>query len=121
MPKITLHFDPKLGMDAAAAAKLLQKRCAALAGIASANSTVNRERVLGVDDVILVLTVSAEVFGAGALSLEALRRLIVAVKGVSEEIGLTKLLVEGYGALVKPEELTEADAKFIASATKPTT
>jgi hypothetical protein len=67
-----------------------------------------------VDDIVIVLTVSAKVFGAGALALEALRRMIVAAKGAAKELGVTNVTVEGDGALVAPENLTEAHAQFIA-------
>jgi hypothetical protein len=120
MTDVTLHFKAAPGMDATAVAKQLQERCAALAEIEAARSERLASRVIGVDDVLLVLTVSAKLFAAGALSLEALKRLLVAAKAVAEELGLKSVTVEGaFGRQVDPAKLTEADALAISKRAKP--
>jgi hypothetical protein len=119
MTNFTLHFDAEPGMDAVAVARQLQERCAKLAEIEDARSKAMRDRAFGVDDILLVLTISTELLTAGALSLEALKRLIIAAKGVAEELGLKKVTVEGDGARVRPEELTDADVQFIAASARP--
>jgi hypothetical protein len=72
--------------------------------------------VFGVDDIIIVLTVSAQLLGAGALTLEALKRLIDAAKGVGQSLGIEHLSVEGHGRVVDSKDVTEADANAIAKA-----
>jgi hypothetical protein len=47
-----------------------------------------------------------------------LNRVIVAVKGIAKELGLKNITVEGDGARVPPEQLTDADVQFIAAAAK---
>jgi hypothetical protein len=74
------------------------------------------DRVIGVDDIIVVLTVSAGLLSAGAATLEALKKLIDAAKGVGESLGIHKVSVERRGRVVDSESLTEADAKAIAGA-----
>jgi hypothetical protein len=119
MTELSLHFDAEPGMDAAAVAGQLQERCTKLVEVEAARSEAIRNRAFGVDDILLVLTISANVLGATALTLEALKRVIVAAKEVAKELGLKKVSVEGDGALVPPEELTDADAQFIAAAARP--
>jgi hypothetical protein len=119
MTDFTLHFDAEPGMNAAEVARQLQERCAQLIEIEAARSEVTSERAFGVDDILLVLTISTSVLGASALTLEALNRVIVAAKKVAKELGLIKVTVEGDGALVTPEELTDADVEFIAAAARP--
>jgi hypothetical protein len=116
MAELTLHFDAEPGMDSAAVAQILQQRCAQLIEVEAARSQpVQGERVVGVDDILLVLTLSAKLLGATALTLEALNRVIVAAKHIAHELGLQNLRVEADGGAVPPEQLTEDDAKFIAT------
>jgi hypothetical protein len=65
---------------------------------------------------VVSLSLAAQVLGAGALTLEALRRFVAAAIGVAKEFGLRKCTVEGDGAPVAPEELCAADARFIGAA-----
>jgi hypothetical protein len=116
MPELTLHFDVPPGADAAAVAKQLQDCIAQMNEVETAHVQASNDRVLVVDDIVLVLTVSAAVLGAGATALDQLKRFIVAAKGVGKELGLGKVAVEGEERLVEPEKLTEADARFIAGA-----
>ena|ERR1700719_1390347 len=114
MANVALHFDAEPGMDAAAVAQQLQDRCAQLAEVEAARSEVLRNRAVGVDDILLVLSTSTSLLAAGTLTLEALRQFIVAIKKLAEELGLKKVEVEGDGGVIPLEELTEADAQFIA-------
>jgi len=121
MTELMLHFDPVPGADATALARQLTQRCEQLAEVEAAQvPATGGNRIAGVDDVLLVLTVSAQLLGAGALTLEALKRLIVAVKGVAEELGYKNLMVQADGGNIPPEELTEADAHYIAKPAHPT-
>ncbi len=118
MPDVTLHFASNSTMSPAELAifsKLLQEKTAALSEMVDGSQAQPAtNRIVGVDDVILVLTVGAKLLGAGALSLEVLHRVIVAAKAVAHDLGWTgTLTVEGDGGRVKPEQLTEDDAKFI--------
>jgi len=115
MPELTLHFDVPPGADAQALAKALQDRIARLNDVQSAQVQESNGRVLVVDDIVMVLTVGAAVFGAGATALEQIKRFIVAAKEVSKELGVSSVSVEGEERLVAPEKLTEADARFLAA------
>jgi hypothetical protein len=115
MPELTLHFDVPPGANPQAVAKALQDRIAQLENVQSAQLQESNGRVLVVDDIVLVLTVSAAVFGAGATALEQLKRFIVAAKEVGKELGTSSVSVEGEERLVAPEKLTEADARFLAA------
>lgn len=115
MTELSLHFDAEPGMDAATVARQLQERCAQLAEFETARSEVISTRAIGVDDILLVLTISTQVLGASALTLEALKRVIIAVKEVAAELGLKNVTVEGDGALIPPDKLTNSDAQFIAT------
>jgi hypothetical protein len=117
MTKLTLHIDAEPGMDAEAVAKALEARCAQLAEFEMARAKVSDERVIGVDDIILVLTVSSSLLTTGALTLESLRRFIAAAKGVAEEFGLRNATIEGRGRLVPFDQVNEADAQAIAART----
>ena len=118
MTDVTLHFEGQATMteaELADFAQRLQEKAAALDEVEAARSKPLQSRLVGVDDVILVLTVGAKLIGAGALSLEALHRLIVAAKAVAHDMGWTgTVTVETDGGRVKPEGLTPDDASFIA-------
>jgi hypothetical protein len=118
MTNVTLHFDVERGQDRTLLAQELQKRCAEMVGIEAARSNPMDTRVVGADDILLVLTVSAKILGAGALTLEALHRVLVGVKKIANDLHLKNFTVEGDGGLVSPEELTDGDAKFIDAASK---
>jgi hypothetical protein len=83
--------------------------------VQSAQLQDSNGRVLVVDDIVLVLTVSAAVIGAGATLLEQIKRFVVAAKEVGKELGVSCVSVEGEERLVPPEELTETDAQFLAA------
>jgi hypothetical protein len=120
MTDVILHFDAEPGQDRVALAQELQERCAKMAEIEAARSNPMDTRVVGADDILLVLTISAKILGAGALTLEGLHRVLVGVKKIANDLGLKRFTVEGDGGLVSLEELTEGDAKFIGAASKPT-
>jgi hypothetical protein len=119
MTDVTLHFDVEPGQNRAVLAQELQERCAELFEIEAARSNPMDTRVVGADDILLVLTVSAKILGAGALTLEGLHRVLVGVKKIANDLGVKSFTIEGDGGLVSPEELTEGDAKFIDAASKP--
>ncbi len=112
MTEITLYFPAGSAPDPEALAQTLQEGCARLEHVESAE--VASDRVIDVNDIIVVLTVSAQVLGAGALTLEALKKLIDAAKGVGASLGIHKVSVEGHGRVVDSDALTEADARAIA-------
>jgi hypothetical protein len=112
MTEVTLYFPAGSAPDPEALARTLQERCAKLEHVESAE--VASDRVIGVDDIIVVLTVSAKLFGAGTLTLVALKKLIDAAKGVGASLGIHKMAVEGRGRVVDSESVTEADVKAIA-------
>jgi hypothetical protein len=114
MTELTLHFDVPPGADAASVTKALQERIARMEHVEAAQVQEGDQRLLVVDDIVLVLTVSATLLGAGATALEQLKRFIVAAKDVGKELGLPAVSVEAEEKLVAPEKLTEADARFIA-------
>lgn len=116
MTEVTLYFPTGTAADTEKLARELQERLAELDEVETA--AVENDRVIGVDDVIVVLTISAKLLGAGALTLEALKKLIDAAKGVAQSLGLNKVSVEGHGRVVDSEALTEADAHAIATAGK---
>ncbi len=113
MTDLTLHFDVEPGQDRAVLARELEERCAKLAEVEAARAKSMETRVVGVDDVLLVLTVSAKILTAGALTLEGLHKVLVAMQDIAKDLGIKNFTFEGAGALVKPENATEADAKFI--------
>jgi hypothetical protein len=119
MTDVTLHFEGQAKMseaELAAFSQKLQEKTAELAEVEKTRSEPIRTKFAGLDDVILVLTISAKVFGGAALSLEALHRLIAAAKAVAHDMGWAgKVTVEADGGRVKPEELTEDDASFIST------
>jgi glycine/D-amino acid oxidase-like deaminating enzyme len=112
MPEITLCFPAAAVADREALAEALREACAKLDHVESAQNVTNRALV--VDDVLLVLTVSGELFAAGAVTLVALKHLIDAAKGVGESLGVKELLVESRRGFVSSDALTESDAKAIA-------
>jgi hypothetical protein len=114
MTEVTLYFPAGSAPDPEELAGMLRERCAQLEHVEGAE--IASDRVIGVDDIIVVLTVSAKLLGAGALTLEALKKLIDAAKGVGESLGIHKVAVEGQGRVVDSEALTEADAKAIGGA-----
>ncbi len=114
MTEITLYFPAGSTPDPEALAAALQERCSQLEHVETAE--VASDRVIGIDDIIVVLTISAKLLGAGALTLEALKKLIDAAKGVGQSLGIHTLSVEGHGRVVDSEALTEADAKAISDA-----
>jgi hypothetical protein len=114
MTEITLYFPAGSAPDPEALAQALRERCAQLSQVEGAE--LASDRVVGIDDIIVVLTLSAQLLAAGALTLEALKKLIDAAKGVGESLGIHKVSVEGRGRIVDSESLTEADAKAITDA-----
>jgi hypothetical protein len=113
MPEITLRFPAAGVADRKALAEALRAACAKLDHVERAQAVTNR--AFGVDDVLLVLTVSGQLFTAGAVTLVALKKLIDAAKGIGESLGVKKLLVEGRGEFVEADKITEADARAIAA------
>ena len=114
MTEVTLYFPAGSAPDPEALAQTLQERCAKLEHVECA--AVASDRVMGVDDIIVVLTVSAQVLGAGTVTLVALKNLIDAAKGVGASLGIRKMAVEGRGRVVDSEAVTEADVQAIAGA-----
>jgi hypothetical protein len=114
---VTIHFEGTAAMSDAELAlfsKTLQDKAAALADVEAAKSEPVLSKLVGVDDVILVLTVGAKLLGEGAAALTALHHLIAAAKLVAQDMGWSgTVTVEADGGRVKPEELTEDDAAFI--------
>jgi hypothetical protein len=119
MTEVTLHFQGLASMsdaELAAFCQKLEEKAAALAEVEAAKSEPAQRRLVGVDDVILVLTVGAKLIGAGAEALVALHKLIAAAKDVAHDMGWTgTVTVEADGGRIKPEELTEDDAAFISN------
>jgi len=114
MTEVTLYFPAGSAPDTEALARTLQERCAQLEHVEHAE--VASDRVIGVDDIIVVLTVGTKLFGAGALTLIALKKLIDAAKGVGESLGIHKMSVEGRGEVVDSGAVTQDDLKAIAGA-----
>ena len=113
MPQITLQFAAAGVADKEALAQALREACAKIDDVESVQPVTNR--AFGVDDVLLVLTVSGQLFAAGAVTLTALKQLIDAAKGVGESLGVKSLRVGGRGGFVEPDKITEADARAFAA------
>ena len=118
MTEVTLHFEGQTTMsDAQLAAFVatLQEKASALDEVDAARSEHSQSKLVGVDDVILVLTVATKLMVAGGLTLEALHKLIAASKKVAVDLGWKgTVTVEADGGRVKPEELEANDAAFIS-------
>lgn len=110
MTDLVLHFDADSGADLDAVAKALQAHGAGLSDIADASVEVDRSRV-SIPDVLLVLTMATTVLNTSATTLDAVRRTIHALKGVAEELGLSRVRVEVGMAQVPAAELTEDQVK----------
>ena len=64
---------------------------------------------------ILILTVGAKLMTTGALTLEAMHRLIKAATAVAHDLGwVGTVTVEADGGRVEPKELTVDDAAFVS-------
>jgi hypothetical protein len=107
MTNLTLHFDVEPGVDATAAAKELQLRCAQLAEFEAARSEALEDRAIGPDEIILFLNVSAQVMTAGALTLEGLKHLIAAAKDVAKELGLTNVKLQSGPDAIPENEIAQ--------------
>ena len=110
MAELVLHFDPDSGIDLDAAAKALQAHCAGVDQVEAASAEVDKSRT-SLPDVLLILTTATTILSNSATALEALQKIVHALKDLAEDLGLRNLRVEAGMSQTPVAQLTEAQAK----------
>jgi hypothetical protein len=110
MPELTFHFEVPTASQLQTAASDLQSKAAALPNVANCAATPGAFRA-GLPEIMLALTLSATLIQNSAATVDALTKLVKAIKQLAEELGLRHARVEVGMKQVPVDQLTIEDAK----------
>lgn len=118
-----MHFTLPEGADPAAVTAAFQQKLAAIAGVESADVTADEQRMIGPQEIVVILTTATALISTSALAAEATAKLIAGLRKVVDETKqLGKSLGLGNGRLeagmkqVPLDAVTEHDLGAAAAA-----
>ena len=86
MPDLAIHFSVPEGADPAAVTAAFQRQLAAIAGVESAAVTADEQRMIGPQEIVVILTTATALVSEGALAVEATAKLIAGLRRVVDEV-----------------------------------